>query len=75
MCFGFVSIALTWFGTDSVMALLGGVMAIATAPAVVLVVLRDLKAEGQVTPPGGHDRAQQLRSGTGSLCALAGDRA
>lgn len=49
LCFGFVSIALTWFGTDSVMALLGGVMAIATAPAVVLVVLRDLKAEGQVT--------------------------
>ena len=49
LCFSFVSIALTWFGTDSVMALLGGVMAIATAPAVVLVVLRDLKAEGQVT--------------------------
>ncbi|WP_288412272.1 cation:proton antiporter [uncultured Herbaspirillum sp.] len=49
LCFGFVSIALTWFGTDSVLALLGGVMAIATAPAVVLVVLRDLKAEGQVT--------------------------
>lgn len=49
LCFGFVSIALIWFGTDSVLALLGGVMAIATAPAVVLVVLRDLKAEGQVT--------------------------
>ncbi|NUU00560.1 cation:proton antiporter [Herbaspirillum robiniae] len=49
LCFGFVSAALTWFGTDPVMALLGGVMAIATAPAVVLVVLRDLKAEGQVT--------------------------
>lgn len=49
LCFGFVSVALSWFGTDSVMALLGGVMAIATAPAVVLVVLRDLKAEGQVT--------------------------
>lgn len=49
LCFAFVSLALTWFGTHPVMALLGGVMAIATAPAVVLVVLRDLKAEGQVT--------------------------
>jgi len=49
LCFGLVSAALIWFGTDSTMALLGGVMAIATAPAVVLVVLRDLKAEGQVT--------------------------
>ncbi|WDZ96953.1 cation:proton antiporter [Herbaspirillum sp. WKF16] len=49
LCFAFVSIALSWFGSDNVMALLGGVMAIATAPAVVLVVLRDLKAEGQVT--------------------------
>ncbi|MFL9926433.1 cation:proton antiporter [Herbaspirillum lusitanum] len=49
LCFGFVSLALMWFGTSSVLALIGGVMAIATAPAVVLVVLRDVKAEGQVT--------------------------
>ncbi|MFZ1180544.1 MAG: cation:proton antiporter [Herbaspirillum sp.] len=49
LCFVFVSVALLWFGTSQVLALLGGVWAIATAPAVVLVVLRDLKAEGQVT--------------------------
>jgi len=49
LCFVFVSLALLWFGTSQVLALLGGVWAIATAPAVVLVVLRDLKAEGQVT--------------------------
>jgi Kef-type K+ transport system membrane component KefB len=49
LCFTFVSLALLWFGTSNVLALLGGVWAIATAPAVVLVVLRDLKAEGQVT--------------------------
>ncbi|SDY61322.1 Kef-type K+ transport system, membrane component KefB [Collimonas sp. OK242] len=49
LCFGFVSGALIWFGTSKVLALLGGVLAIATAPAVVMVVVRDLKAEGQVT--------------------------
>jgi Kef-type K+ transport system membrane component KefB len=49
LCFVFVSLALRWFGSSNVLALLGGVWAIATAPAVVLVVLRDLKAEGQVT--------------------------
>jgi Kef-type K+ transport system membrane component KefB len=49
LCFAFVSLALLWFGSSNVLALLGGVWAIATAPAVVLVVLRDLKAEGQVT--------------------------
>ncbi|SFH80798.1 Kef-type K+ transport system, membrane component KefB [Collimonas sp. OK307] len=49
LCFAFVSGALIWFGTSKVLALLGGVLAIATAPAVVMVVVRDLKAEGQVT--------------------------
>lgn len=49
LCFTFVSGALIWFGTSRVLALLGGVLAIATAPAVVMVVVRDLKAEGQVT--------------------------
>jgi Kef-type K+ transport system membrane component KefB len=49
LCFIFVSTALTWLGTSRVAALLAGVLSIATAPAVVLVVLRDLRAEGQVT--------------------------
>ncbi|MDY7580044.1 cation:proton antiporter [Herbaspirillum sp. RTI4] len=49
LCFVFVSGALRMFGATSVLALLGGVLAIATSPAVVIVVLRDLKAEGQVT--------------------------
>ena len=49
LCFGFVSSALIWVGTSTVVAMLGGVLAIATAPAVIIVVLRDLKAEGQVT--------------------------
>ncbi|MFT5590827.1 MAG: Kef-type K+ transport system membrane component KefB [Bradyrhizobium sp.] len=49
LCFLFVSGALLWYGTSTTLALLGGVLAIATGPAVVLVVLRDLKAEGQIT--------------------------
>ncbi|PUA17063.1 cation:proton antiporter [Glaciimonas sp. PCH181] len=49
LCFVFVSGALIWIGTSTVLALLGGVLAIATAPAVIMVVVRDLKAEGQVT--------------------------
>lgn len=49
LCFIFVSMALLRSGASQVAALLGGVWAIATAPAVVLAVLRDLKAEGQVT--------------------------
>ncbi|WP_442782535.1 cation:proton antiporter [Collimonas fungivorans] len=49
LCFTFVSGALIWFGTARVPALLGGVLAIATAPAVVMVVVRELQAEGQVT--------------------------
>jgi len=49
LCFVFVSSALTWIGASRVLALLGGVLAIATAPAVIMVVVRDLKAEGQVT--------------------------
>ena len=49
LCFLFVSIALLWIGNTLSLALLGGVLAIATGPAVVMVVVRDLKAEGQVT--------------------------
>ena len=48
LCFIFVSSALTFFGTSHVVAMMAGVFSIATAPAVVLVVLRDLRAEGQV---------------------------
>ena len=49
LCFIFVSVALLWIGNARLLALLGGVLAIATGPAVVMVVVRDLKAEGQVT--------------------------
>lgn len=49
LCFIFVWIALEWFGASRALAMLGGVLAIATGPAVVMVVVRDLKAEGQVT--------------------------
>ncbi len=49
LCFIFVSGALIWLGTSKIVALLSGVLAIATAPAVIMVVVRDLKAEGQVT--------------------------
>ncbi|MDP5008188.1 MAG: cation:proton antiporter, partial [Glaciimonas sp.] len=49
LCFIFVSSALIWIGIPKVVALLSGVLAIATAPAVIMVVVRDLKAEGQVT--------------------------
>ena len=49
LCFLVVSVALLWIGNTLSLALLGGVLAIATGPAVVMVVVRDLKAEGQVT--------------------------
>ena len=49
LCFCFVALALRWYGTSLSLALLGGVLAIATGPAVVMVVTRDLKAEGQIT--------------------------
>ena len=49
LCFGLVATAMFWYGTTLSLALLGGVLAIATGPAVVMVVLRDLKAEGQIT--------------------------
>jgi Kef-type K+ transport system membrane component KefB len=49
LCFVLVGGALIWFGSSLSVALLGGVLSMATAPAVVFVVLRDLKAEGQVT--------------------------
>jgi Kef-type K+ transport system membrane component KefB len=49
LCFIFVSMALSAIGVSHIVAMMAGVFSIATAPAVVLVVLRDLRAEGQVT--------------------------
>lgn len=49
LCFTFVWGALELLGVARPLAMLAGVFAIATAPGVVMVVLRDLGAEGQVT--------------------------
>lgn len=49
LCFAFVWGALELFGAARPLAMLAGVFAIGTAPGVVMVVLRDLGAEGQVT--------------------------
>ncbi|HYD61718.1 MAG TPA: cation:proton antiporter [Noviherbaspirillum sp.] len=49
LCFTFVWGALELLGVARPLAMLAGVFAIATAPAVVVVVVRDLGAEGQVT--------------------------
>jgi Kef-type K+ transport system membrane component KefB len=49
LCFLFVWLGLERFGTARVPAMLAGVFAIGIAPAVVMVVVRDLGAEGHVT--------------------------
>ncbi|MFC3106871.1 cation:proton antiporter [Undibacterium arcticum] len=49
LCFLLVWGALEWLGLSRAVAMLAGVLAIGTAPAVVMVVVRDLKAEGMVT--------------------------
>ncbi len=49
LCFLFVLAALEWCGFPQPVAMLAGVLAIGTAPAVVMVVVRDLKAEGHIT--------------------------
>jgi Kef-type K+ transport system membrane component KefB len=49
LCFGFVWAALEWIGVARPLAMLAGVFAIGIAPAVVVVVVRDLRAEGHVT--------------------------
>lgn len=49
LCFGFVWMALEAFGVARPLAMLAGVFAIGTAPGVVMVVVRDLGAEGQLT--------------------------
>ncbi|HYD95390.1 MAG TPA: cation:proton antiporter [Noviherbaspirillum sp.] len=49
LCFAFVWGALELLGVPRHLAILAGVLAIGTAPAVVMVVVRDLGAEGHVT--------------------------
>ncbi|WP_026075646.1 cation:proton antiporter [Noviherbaspirillum massiliense] len=49
LCFGLVWTGLEWLGIPRSVAMLAGVFAIGTAPAVVTVVIRDLDAEGHVT--------------------------
>jgi Kef-type K+ transport system membrane component KefB len=49
LCFAFVWGALELLGVARPLAMLAGVFAIGTAPGVVMVVVRDLGAEGQVT--------------------------
>lgn len=49
LCFAFVWLALEALGVARPLAVLAGVFAIGTAPAVVMVVVRDLGAEGHVT--------------------------
>lgn len=49
LCFGFVWGGLEWLGVARPLATLAGVFAIGTAPAVVMVVVRDLGAEGHIT--------------------------
>jgi Kef-type K+ transport system membrane component KefB len=49
LCVGFVWGGLEWLGVARPLAVLAGVCAIATAPAVIMVVVRDLHAEGHVT--------------------------
>lgn len=49
LCFLFVWSALEATGVARSLAMLAGVFAIGTGPAVVMVVVRDLKAEGQIT--------------------------
>jgi Kef-type K+ transport system membrane component KefB len=49
LCFLFVWMSLEWFGTGRAPAMLAGVFAIGIAPTVVMVVVRDLGAEGHVT--------------------------
>ena len=49
LCFVMVWIALELVGIARPVAMLAGVLAIGTGPAVVMVVVRELKAEGQIT--------------------------
>lgn len=49
LCFSLVWVGLEWLGVARPVAMLAGVFSIATAPAVIMVVIRDLEAEGHVT--------------------------
>ncbi|MEN3296295.1 MAG: hypothetical protein V7642_5548 [Burkholderiales bacterium] len=49
LCFTFVWLGLEWAGIARPQAMLAGVFSIGIAPAVVMVVIRDLRAEGHVT--------------------------
>ncbi|HCN88786.1 MAG TPA: sodium:proton antiporter [Oxalobacteraceae bacterium] len=49
LCFALVWGALEWLGVGRPLAMLAGVLAIGTSPSIVIVVVRDLKAEGMVT--------------------------
>lgn len=49
LCFAFVWMALEFLGVARPLAMLAGVFAIGTAPGVIMVVVRDLDAEGQIT--------------------------
>jgi Kef-type K+ transport system membrane component KefB len=49
LCFGLVAGALVYFGVKPIFAAVAASIAMATSPAVVMVVAQELKAEGQVT--------------------------
>ena len=49
LCFILVWVVLEWLGVARPLAMLAGVLAIGTSPSIVIVVVRDLKAEGMVT--------------------------
>lgn len=49
LCFALVWGVLEWLGFARPLAMLAGVLAIGTSPSIVIVVVRDLKAEGLVT--------------------------
>jgi Kef-type K+ transport system membrane component KefB len=49
LTFMLVHLAMTWLGIRPVAAAAGGLLAVATSPAVVMTVIKDLRAQGQVT--------------------------
>jgi Kef-type K+ transport system membrane component KefB len=49
LSFGVMYYALTWFGLNPLLAATGSAIGVCTSPAVLLLVSRDLRAEGQVT--------------------------
>ncbi|HEY8026545.1 MAG TPA: cation:proton antiporter [Burkholderiaceae bacterium] len=49
LTFGLTWFALEWVGTSRSTAILAGIFAIGTSPAIVMAVMRDLRAEGHIT--------------------------